>query len=177
MQSLGRLWHYGIVPSRRSYSLTRVRWPDRFHRMIEGEDCPICAEGRPEQTADGVRFFAGNVADAYLRRRPIQRGLSVVIWRGRHVVEPTDLDDDEAVAFLREVRVVGRAITAAFSPIKLNYNILGNAVPHLHVHIVPRYADDPRPGWPFPFPEREPSPEPVELMRADLEALQSALAR
>jgi hypothetical protein len=35
-------------------------------------------------------------------------------------------------------------------------------------------ADDPRPGWPFPFPEREPPPEPVESMRADLEALQSA---
>jgi diadenosine tetraphosphate (Ap4A) HIT family hydrolase len=54
---------------------------------------------------------------------------------------------------MREVRVVGRAITAAFNPIKLNYDILGNAVPHLHVHIVPRYTDDPRPGWSFPFPE------------------------
>lgn len=175
MQSLGRLGHRGIVPSRRSYSLTCVRWPDSFHRMIAGEDCPMCAEGRPDQTADGVRFYAGDLADAYLRRRPIQRGLSVVIWRGRHVVEPTALGDAEAAAFLREVRVVGRAIVAAFNPIKLNYDILGNAVPHLHVHIVPRYADDPRPGWPFPFPEREPPPDPVELMRPDLEALHSAL--
>lgn len=95
---------------------------------------------------------------------------------GRHVVEPTDLGEDESAPFLREVLVVGRAIVAAYNPIKVNYNILGNAVPHLHVDIVPRYRDDPRPGWPFPFPEREPPPQPVESMRADLEALQTALA-
>jgi diadenosine tetraphosphate (Ap4A) HIT family hydrolase len=44
---------------------------------------------------------------------------------------------------------VGRAIEAAFSPVKLNYNVLGNSVPHLHTHIVPRYADDPRPAGRF----------------------------
>ncbi len=36
-------------------------------------------------------------------------------------------------------------------PVKLNYLTLGNALPHLHTHIVPRYADDPVPGRPFPF--------------------------
>jgi hypothetical protein len=49
-----------------------------------------------------------------------------------------------------------RAIAAAFAPAKLNYDILGNSLPHLHTHIAPRYADDPRPGWPFPFPGTEP---------------------
>jgi diadenosine tetraphosphate (Ap4A) HIT family hydrolase len=42
------------------------------------------------------------------------------------------------------------------APVKLNYDVLGNAVPHLHTHIVPRHADDPRPGWPFPFPDSDP---------------------
>jgi hypothetical protein len=37
-----------------------------------------------------VRFFAGEVVDAYLVRADIQRGLSIVVWRGRHVAEPTD---------------------------------------------------------------------------------------
>jgi diadenosine tetraphosphate (Ap4A) HIT family hydrolase len=32
----------------------------------------------------------------------------------------------------------------------MNYDILDNSVPHLHVHVVPRYADAPRPAWPFP---------------------------
>jgi diadenosine tetraphosphate (Ap4A) HIT family hydrolase len=49
--------------------------------------------------------------------------------------------------------------------------VLGNAVPHLHTHIVPRYADDVRPGWPFPFPDPEPPAMPEGRLRADLAAL------
>ena len=42
--------------------------------------------------------------------------------------------------------------------------MLGNSVPHLHTHIVPRYADDPRPGWPFPFPDPDPPPMPDDRL-------------
>ena len=32
----------------------------------------------------------------------------------------------------------------AFRPRKLNYELLGNQVPHLHWHLFPRYESDPR---------------------------------
>ena len=86
----------------------------------------------------GVRFFAGAVSDAYLVRADVQRGLSMVVWRGRHVVEPTELSDAEGAAYGCEVLAVGRALQDVFAPIKMNYNVLGNGVPHLHTHIVPR---------------------------------------
>jgi diadenosine tetraphosphate (Ap4A) HIT family hydrolase len=70
---------------------------------------------------------------------------------------------------------VGRALEAALRPVKLNYDVLGNAVPHLHTHIVPRYADDPRPGWPFPFPVPDPDPMPEDRLLADVEALRRAI--
>ena len=100
----------------------------------------------------GVRYFAGDVADAYLVRADIQRGLSVVVWRGRHVVEPTELSDEEAVAYGREVLAVGRALETTFSAVKMNYNLLGNWVPHLHTHVVPRYARRPASGLALPVP-------------------------
>ena len=62
-----------------------------------------------------------------------------------------------------------------FAAIKINYNVLGNSVPHLHTHIVPRYADDPRPGWPFPFPDPEPGPMPQERLAHDAALLRGAL--
>ena len=144
--------------------------------MRAGDGCPMCAEGRPEATRGGVRFFAGEVSDAYLNRSDIQRGYTIVVWRGRHVAEPTDLAAADASRYWGEVLTVARAIERAFEPVKLNYNLLGNSVPHLHTHIVPRYANDPRPGWPFPFPEEEPPTIADDVLARDVDALRAAIA-
>ena len=150
-----------------------MEWPARFYSLKAGEDCPLCLDGRPEATEHGVRFYAGEVCDAYLVRADIQRGYTVAVWRGRHVAEPTELTADEATAYWREVLEVGRRLERVLQPVKLNYELLGNSLPHLHTHIVPRYADDPRPGWPFPFPDPEPGPMPEQRLLADVEALRS----
>lgn len=137
----------------------------------------MCAEGRPDETPFGARVFAGEVSDAYLQRAAIQRGYTVSIWRGRHVAEPTELSDDEAAAYWLEVVRVGRALEEHLAPVKVNYDTLGNSLPHLHTHVLPRYADDPRPGWPFPFPEEEAPPLDEGEFRRDVEVLRALLAR
>jgi diadenosine tetraphosphate (Ap4A) HIT family hydrolase len=152
-----------------------MRWPESFHAVRAGDGCPACAEDRPDATPHGVRWLAGETADAYLVRADIQRGLSVVVFRGRHVVEPTELTNGEATQYWQELLTVGRALEEVLQPVKLNYNMLGNAVPHLHTHIVPRYRDDPRPGWPFPFPEEEPPDMPEDVLQADIRALREAI--
>jgi diadenosine tetraphosphate (Ap4A) HIT family hydrolase len=149
-----------------------MKWPDRFYALKRGEGCPLCSEGRPDETRYGLRFFAGRYA--YLSRGGIQRGLAHVYWRGRHVVEPTELDAEETAGFWSELLLAGGLIEAVFEPVKMNYDILGNAVPHLHVHLIPRYADDPRPEWPFPFPEEDPEPFPDADVRADAARLRAA---
>jgi len=105
-----------------------MEWPERFYELRRGEGCPMCEEGRPEETPFGIRVYAGEVSDAYLQRPDIQRGYTVVIWRGRHVAEPTELDEDEAAQYWREllhvddakIRVVpngpGQAVEAADDP-------------------------------------------------------------
>jgi diadenosine tetraphosphate (Ap4A) HIT family hydrolase len=156
-------------------SVGGVEWPDSFYAMRRGEGCPICAEGRPDETRAGVRFFAGEQVDAYLMRPSVQRGYSIVTWRGRHVAEPTELTEDEAAGWWRELLAVGRALERHLEPVKLNYELLGNSVPHLHAHVLPRYADDPRPGWPFPWPDEDPPPFPEDELRRDVEALRALL--
>src|SRR4029079_11320797 len=116
---------------------------------------------------------AGEVADAYLQRENLQRGYTVVIWRGRHVAEPTELSAEEAAQYWPELPPGGRRIERSLQPVKLNYDILGNSLPHLHTHVMPRYADDPQPRWPFPHPERERAVHGETQFLRDLEALRA----
>jgi hypothetical protein len=82
--------------------------------------CDVPAGAPPEATEDGVRFYAGAVSDAYLRRTNIQRGLTVVIWRGRHVAEPTELNDEETHGYWRDLLIVGRTLEDVLRPVKTN---------------------------------------------------------
>jgi diadenosine tetraphosphate (Ap4A) HIT family hydrolase len=112
----------------------------------------MCADGRPDDNGFGLRVFEGTYSDAYLQRADVgQRGYTIVIWRGRHVAEPTELSAEEAGGYFAEVLRVARALDAHYRPIKLNFEMLGNSLPHLHTHVVPRYLDDGAPGGPPRF--------------------------
>jgi diadenosine tetraphosphate (Ap4A) HIT family hydrolase len=67
----------------------------------------------------------------------------------------TDLAAGELAEYWKDIQDVGRMIERVFSPCHMNYLLLGNIVPHLHVHVVPRYLDDPSPERPLPWDPRE----------------------
>jgi diadenosine tetraphosphate (Ap4A) HIT family hydrolase len=76
---------------------------------------------------------------------------------------------------LTEVLAAGRAVQARFKPVKLNYMTLGNTVPHVHTHVLPRYQDDPAPGGPIAWEAifaADPVPEAgLHRQAADLRGL------
>jgi diadenosine tetraphosphate (Ap4A) HIT family hydrolase len=68
----------------------------------------------------------------------------------RHVKEMTDLAPDERARLMQAVFVVEGALRAVMHPDKVNLAAFGNQVPHLHWHVIPRFADDahfPDPVW------------------------------
>jgi len=76
-------------------------------------------------------------------------GFCRVIWNA-HVKEMTDLSDSDKNTFMQAVWKVEAAIRAVMQPHKMNVASLGNMVPHLHWHLIPRYTDDahfPNPIW------------------------------
>ena len=76
-------------------------------------------------------------------------GFCRVIWRG-HVREMSDLAREERLLLNEAVFRVEQAVREVMEPLKVNVASLGNVVPHLHWHIIPRYADDahfPAPVW------------------------------
>jgi diadenosine tetraphosphate (Ap4A) HIT family hydrolase len=125
-------------------------WPADWERRREGDACVMCAQGRPDVDENGNRrFFAGEVADGYLQRSGPVPGYAIVAWRGRHVPDVSEMAEADLFAYWAEVVQVARALTHVFEPCHLNYQLLGNAVPHVHTHIVPRYVDDPCPNMPL----------------------------
>jgi len=125
-------------------------WPGDFVAQRRGERCAICEEGRVDERADGIRYFSGAASDAYLQRTGPTPGYSVVIFRSRHVAGPEEMTSDEHAAFWTDVANVARAIMQAYRPVHINYQLLGNVDPHVHVHIVPRFDPDPAPSMPLP---------------------------
>jgi len=148
-------------------------WPADWSERIAGTVCRRCTEGRPDESQTGLRILAGRHTDAYLARRALTRGYAVVVWSGRHVVEPHHLSADEAIGYHTDVLRVGRAVAEYFQPLKINYQTLGNRSPHLHTHISARYLDDPAPGAPLPDGPNIALPE--AQWRADAEALRHLL--
>jgi diadenosine tetraphosphate (Ap4A) HIT family hydrolase len=76
-------------------------------------------------------------------------GYCVLVARS-HATELSRLPAAERRAYLDEMCLLARAIEDAFRPHKLNYELLGNQVPHLHWHLFPRAAADPealKPVW------------------------------
>src|SRR5262245_9318426 len=130
-------------------------WPDDWDARMDGSACPMCDEGRPDETAHGVRVFEGRDLDAYVAKRGAQPGYVVAIWRGRHVTDVIDLEPVERAGYWDEVALVADAMRQHFQPRKVNYEVLGNFVPHVHTHITCRYAEgDAAPGTRLPSQSR-----------------------
>jgi diadenosine tetraphosphate (Ap4A) HIT family hydrolase len=137
--------------------MTRT-WAEDWEARKQGVGCWFCGD----RSYFGKPFYAGGAGDAYLERQGVARGHAVVVFRDRHVADFTSLTAEEVAAYWRDIHAVARMIERVFAPCHMNYLLLGNTVPHLHVHVLPRYLDDPAPGKPLPW-----EPQPVAQSEFD----------
>ena len=76
-------------------------------------------------------------------------GFCRVIWKA-HVCEMSDLGAADRHYLFGVLAAVEMAVRAVVQPHKINLASLGNVVPHLHWHVIPRWTDDshfPAPIW------------------------------
>lgn len=115
--------------------------PERWRGLIDGTDCPICLRGRPLHVIRELEASWLTMSeDAPLR------GYVCLVAR-THVVELHELPEPDA--FMRDMRAVSGAVMKATGAVKLNYEIHGNTLPHLHVHFFPRHVGDAFEGRPI----------------------------
>ncbi len=128
-------------------------------------DCPLCIED------GGICLVRTKQYRIVAPCEPEFLGLIRVIWN-EHVVEMTDLEILPRNDFMRAVYFVEESVRQMMNPDKINLASLGNAVPHLHWHIIPRWLDDSY----FPVPiwgqrQREISAEKVSQRQSDEQLL------
>jgi diadenosine tetraphosphate (Ap4A) HIT family hydrolase len=149
------------------------RWNDSesWAALIDGSACPICKQGQPHDILATLEATWVTMQEA----APV-RGYACLVSR-THVVEVHDLDDASSQAFMRDVRRLSGAVQAATGAVKLNYEIHGNTLPHLHMHIFPRYPGDQFEGRPIdPKAVIQPVYQPGQLKALRGKVLQSLRA-
>ncbi|WP_199541724.1 HIT family protein [Paraburkholderia kururiensis] len=106
-------------------------------------DCVFCREdgGEVLWQDDTLRVVLADELD--------YPGFCRVIWNA-HVAEFSDLDRGARERIMHAVYAVERALRRVTQPVKVNLASLGNQVPHVHWHVIPRYSNDahfPMPVW------------------------------
>jgi phosphoribosylglycinamide formyltransferase-1 len=135
---------------------------ERLSRTAEA--CIICRRGAPNNIL--LELAASWVT---VNEDAPMRGYACLVLR-RHAVELHDLTEDEGRVFMQDIRRLSvlQRITGA---VKLNYEVHGNTIPHLHMHFYPRYPSDPFEGGRLdPKVARRPvyAPGEFEIVRARL---------
>jgi len=135
------------------------------------EGCPMCQ--RWEEHCD-LRIIELEHSFVVLNRDQFFPGYTLLFTK-KHVTELFHLDHTVRTALMEEVSTVAKALHTLFQPDKINYELLGNMVPHIHWHLVPRFATEPlwpRPIWAEHHEELTLSPEEycrrIQLIRQAL---------
>ena len=103
--------------------------------------CKACQGTWPRED----HFIADlGLSKAYLHDDQFFPGWTVVVFQ-RHATELFHLAPTERMQLIEEVNLVAKTLAHVFAAKKLNYELLGNQLPHIHWHLIPRLATDPAP--------------------------------
>ncbi|MCG5501628.1 HIT family protein [Ectothiorhodospira lacustris] len=97
--------------------------------------CPLCTP------RDETLVWQDSCCRVILVEDPDYPGFCRVIWHD-HVAEMSDLVPLEQQHLMGVVLATERALRALMKPEKINLASLGNQVPHLHWHVIPRFRED-----------------------------------
>jgi diadenosine tetraphosphate (Ap4A) HIT family hydrolase len=122
--------------------------------MMNNTECPFCSLPKS-------RILSGNAAGLIIRDGfPVSPGHTLIISR-RHVGSFFDLHTEESKELMELLDMAKRDLDVSHSPAGYNIGIndgavAGQTVPHVHIHLIPRYPNDkpdPRGGvrWVLPL--------------------------
>ena len=132
--------------------------------------CPLC------ETDGGLLVFKN---DQLRVIQAVEAGFPAfyrVVWNA-HVAEFSDLSRDERTTCMNAMVMVEKTLREQLRPTKINLAALGNAVPHLHWHVIARFDWDSHfPGFVWAAPQRAAPAEKLTQLAQHCEQVNRVLA-
>ncbi len=126
---------------------------DQWLFQARKENCSYCRKEEDPTQSSTLKFFRHSELCAH-SSVPL-KGSCYIISK-EHYVELFDMSEEVLLGFMQEVQVAARVLKDVTGAFKINYEIHGNSVPHLHLHLFPRYLDDPFAGISIDYARIEP---------------------
>lgn len=123
---------------------------ETFHNE---KSCPICNDEPPPE--DEILVIELDKSWLVTYKEVCLKGTCCLALKP-HAIEIYDVSDSDLMQFMKELKVVSKALKEVTNAKKINYEIHGNTVPHLHMHLFPRYMDDPFPNGPIDYNNVDP---------------------
>jgi Diadenosine tetraphosphate (Ap4A) hydrolase and other HIT family hydrolases len=109
-------------------------------KMEKSLDCLYCQRNDLQESIM-IEMCDLSVSTLFLFKEQSHPGRCIVAYKD-HVKELFELSETERNAFIADVCQAAAAIQKAFSPEKMNYGAYSDKLPHLHMHLVPKYEDE-----------------------------------
>jgi diadenosine tetraphosphate (Ap4A) HIT family hydrolase len=143
-----------------------------FSFAVTDPSCKICLGAWPLK--DHFLVDCG-LTQAFVFEDQFFAGWTVLVLK-EHVSELFDVSRSMRGLLMEEVTHVAQTLAKVFDARKINYELLGNQVPHMHWHLIPRLKTDPEPLKPVWCVPHEPVRLPAERLVERVQLLQSALS-
>ncbi|MHB1951622.1 MAG: HIT family protein [Acidiferrobacteraceae bacterium] len=132
--------------------------------MITNKHCPLC-------TSDGGEVLLRDGGCRVVVAEELGQPAMLRVILGEHVAEMTDLPAAQRDHVMALVFAAESAVRTVLQPDKINLASLGNYVPHLHWHVIPRFRDDAQ----FPDPVWSPARREARARLMDVDRLRQVL--
>ena len=129
----------------------------RYKNWAEPSACPVCRSQESDHPPVLIKELEHSWVECYEEAQGRLFGKLHILSKV-HSEHFYDMDDEDIHNFMCDVKKTAKALHEVTCAVKINYEIHGNSMPHLHAHLFPRYLDDDFPGSSIDYNLYEPSP-------------------
>jgi diadenosine tetraphosphate (Ap4A) HIT family hydrolase len=151
-------------------------WNDsaKWQRFLSRAGCLVCNQA-PETRPVTERSIADlSVSRLIADSNTCLKGYCCLVLKP-HVIEIYELSAEDSAAFMRDVKVASLALKKVTATVKINYEIHGNTIPHMHMHLYPRQLGDPFENGPVDWRTRTPKLYQEGEFEAFIERMKAAV--